>query len=96
MGVHGENNMYLLQAGKPSEAEGKRLSKLALRPGWLAQSIRVMDGDFTVESDKHALIDVILGLYGFTVICAKEGGGVQALIETDKDAVRLPQRARPT
>lgn len=42
--------------------EAPALTKLDAKPGWLAQSIRVMDGDFTVPSDKEQLVDIVLGL----------------------------------
>jgi hypothetical protein len=36
---------------------------------WVEQAAYVFEGDFSVEQDKHTLVDVILGLYGFMVIC---------------------------
>ena len=30
---------------------------------WYKESVRVFDGDFTVDSDKKALVDTVLGLW---------------------------------
>jgi len=75
------DDMYL------AETAHKGLTKLQSKEGWLAQSVRVFDGDFTVESDKYTLVNVILGLYGFTVVCGKDEGGLQALIDVDKEGI---------
>lgn len=85
MGVHGVYDMYLADSDKGG------LIKLDSKEGWLAQSIRVMDGNFTVESDKDTLVDVILGLYGFNVVCGKDEGDLQALIDLDKANI-FPER----
>ena len=50
MGVHGVYDMYL------ADSEKGGLIKLSSKEGWLAQSIRVMDGNFTVEADKDTLV----------------------------------------
>ena len=44
------------------------LVELAQKEGWLEASIKVMEGDFTVESDKEVLVDVMLGLFAFALI----------------------------
>ena len=85
MGIHGVEDMYLADSAHTG------LTKLSAKEGWLAQSIRVMDGSFTVEADKDTLVDVILGLYGFSIVCGKDEGGLQALINADKAAI-FPKR----
>jgi hypothetical protein len=44
------------------------LCPVSRRKGWLGDMINVMDADFTFESDKYVLVDIILGLYGFALI----------------------------
>lgn len=63
------------------------LIKLSSKPGWLSQSIKVMDGDFTVPEDRTQLVDVVLGLYAFTAVTGEDEGGLQQLIDDMKDAV---------
>jgi len=63
------------------------LTKLGAKPGWLSQSIRVMDGDFTVPEDKEQLVDVVLGLYAFTAVTGEDEGGLQHLIDDMKEVV---------
>ncbi len=67
MGVHGIEKMYLLE-----DVSQDQLVKLSSKPGWLEQSIRVMDGDFTVSSDRHVLVNVILGLYGLMILSGNQ------------------------
>ena len=67
------------------------LTKLEHRPHWLSQSIKVMDGDFTVPADKAQLVDVVLGLYAFTVVTGRDEGGLQHLIDQMKESV-FPQK----
>ena len=63
------------------------LTPLGSKPGWLSQSIRVMDGDFTVPDDRAQLVDVVLGLYAFTAVTGEDEGGLQHLIDHMKEAV---------
>jgi len=67
MGVHGVAHMYLL------ESAGRELVQLKEKRGWLKESIRVMDGSFTMESDKPKLVDAILGLYAFMKVSLVSG-----------------------
>jgi len=64
MGVCGVEHMYLLK-----DAQQETLLSLSEMEGWLESSTYVFEADFTVEEDKHTLVDVILGLYGFMLIC---------------------------
>ena len=70
-----------------STSSAAALTQLASKPGWLSQSIRVMDGDFTVPSDREQLVDVVLGLYAFTAVTGEDECGLQHLIENVKDSV---------
>jgi len=87
MGIHGAQNMYLLE-----EDSGQRnLSPLCERLEWFEQTVKVMEGSFTVERDKDTLVDVILGLYAFTLVCGHRSSAQQGLIQEHKHAV-FPER----
>lgn len=118
MAVCGVESMYLLQTGEGEPAEptviqqskedaGKaRLLKLSDMDGWLEQAVKVYGAEFSVEEDKHALVEVILGLYGFMLIehiMSKNDSAAQTAaghyssvwlaqqIESNKDNVFPPQ-----
>lgn len=66
MGICGVEHMYLLESTHQVE-----LVNLSEMSDWMANSSLVFGGDFTVEGDKYALVDVTLGLYGFVLICGE-------------------------
>lgn len=69
MGICGVQHMYLFESAKKTQ-----LLNLQDVEGWLENSTYVFGGDFTVESDKHTLVDVTLGLYGFMLMNEKDVG----------------------
>jgi hypothetical protein len=77
MAVCGVEHMYLLENSEQNE-----LVNLSEMSDWLENSSLVFGGDFTVESDKYTLVDVTLGLYGFMLICGKEGEEEPVLTKT--------------
>jgi len=60
LAMGGLSNAFLLRDGA--------LQPLASNPEWVRASVQVFHGDFTVDSDKLALVDVLLGLYGFSLL----------------------------
>lgn len=83
MGVCGVRNMYL--------GRGAELHRLSSMEGWLESSAFVFEGDFSVEADKHSLVDVILGLYGFMLICYhNDHSFTHASTSTSSDGPQLP------
>jgi len=59
MAINGAEQMYLFESG---------LTPLSERRRWIEESVNVFQGDFTHESDKALLVDVVLGLYGLAVV----------------------------
>jgi len=71
---------------------GTGMSLLANKRGWLQQAINVFDGDFSVEKDKELLVDVLVGLYGLTVMVHDDDEtGLMFLLEQNKSKV-FPQK----
>lgn len=63
----GTYNMFLFEG-----AERDKLKQIDRKQGWFEDMINVMSGDFSVDSDRWTLVDVILGLYGFALVCDKD------------------------
>jgi hypothetical protein len=61
----GVDNMYVFDGEE-------QLVSVEDKSGWFVDMINVLDGEFSVDSDKHMLVDVILGLYGFALICDRD------------------------
>jgi hypothetical protein len=72
----GVDNMYVFDG----ESD---LTLVEEKPGWFSDMVNVMDGDFSVENDKFMLVDVILGLYGFALMCDR-----QTPVQQSEDVVR--------
>jgi hypothetical protein len=58
MRVNSAERMYLMNTDKLDN----------LSSDWLDQAVYVFEGDFSFEKDKHAIVDVVLGLYAFMLI----------------------------
>lgn len=78
--------------------ESGELTTIQDRPGWVDDSVKVFDANFTCDADKHDLVDVVLGLYAYNILCAgklrskgKDGEGSQnvlsKLIETHRSSI---------
>jgi len=76
LAMGGIGNAFLI------EPEGLRA--MADEVDWLRDSVRVFDGDFTEPSDKEVLVDVLLGLYGFSLL--DESGRSNELVKLVKEA----------
>ncbi|EOD30154.1 hypothetical protein EMIHUDRAFT_449788 [Emiliania huxleyi CCMP1516] len=61
--INGTQQMYVYETS---------LARIAERRRWIEESVNVFQGDFTLESDKAHLVDVVLGLYGLAVVAAIE------------------------
>jgi len=59
--INGTQQMYVYETS---------LARIAERRRWIEESVNVFQGDFTLESDKAHLVDVVLGLYGLAVVAA--------------------------
>merc|ERR1719291_431498 len=57
--VHGMDHAFLYD----SSLEG-----LSTKPAWVSTAINVFSGNFSRESDKPLLVDIVLGLYGFAIL----------------------------
>ena len=60
--INGTQQMYVYETS---------LARIAERRRWIEESVNVFQGDFTLESDKAHLVDVVLGLYGLAVVVCK-------------------------
>lgn len=61
MAINGADDMYIFDAA---------LAPLSSRRRWIEESVNVFQGEFTHDSDKALLVDVVLGLYGLAVVAA--------------------------
>ena len=70
----------------------KGLTALSSTP-WYLDSIFVFEGDFTVEDDKYALVDVVIGMWAM-LMCVERKHDVLHLYElVEKDKARVfPER----
>jgi len=78
MAIHGLNCMFLCEA-----LDQPQLVPLRTREGWLADSVHVMDGNFTVMEDRQALVNVVLGLYALNLMLRATRG------QDEEDSTRL-------
>lgn len=69
----GLDNMYLLGA------DGE-MNVISDDPAWYTMACRVFEGDFTVEDDKHSLVDIIIGLW-YTALVDEAHGDSESLKE---------------
>mmetsp|Transcript_81678 Transcript_81678/g.221273 ORF Transcript_81678/g.221273 Transcript_81678/m.221273 type:complete len:821 (-) Transcript_81678:1114-3576(-) len=60
MTVGGLKDMYLYEDGN--------LEPLLDKPHWYTASVKVFEGDFTVESDKHTIVDPVMGLWYIALV----------------------------
>jgi hypothetical protein len=81
MTVGGLHDMYIHEDGK--------LQKIEDKPTWYGQSIRVFDGDFTVDSDRDCLVDTVMGLWYVALLNEKHADNreLKDLVEKDKERV---------
>lgn len=84
LSIAGQQNMYVYESGK--------LEPLSTVANWKTDSLAVFAGNFTVDADKEVLVDVILGLWGYSLL--NDGKEylqeVHRLVENQKNAV-FPQ-----
>ncbi|CAK0792791.1 unnamed protein product, partial [Prorocentrum cordatum] len=62
MTVGGLRDMYIY--------EGGNLEQLLDRPHWYEASVKVFEGDFTVEADKYNIVDPVMGLWYIALLNA--------------------------
>ena len=63
MTVGGLQNMFLFQGGEMIALDGERK--------WYTDSIRVFDGDFTVDADKKKIVDTSIGLWSQALVTTR-------------------------
>ena len=51
--------------------ENNDLHKLAETPEWIEESVNVFTGKFTCSADKNKLVDVVLALYAYCIVCGR-------------------------
>lgn len=66
MTANGTDCMY--HCGSEVVEDKLRLLPIADVSRWVERSIKVFSGDFTCESDKELLVDVVLGMYGLAYL----------------------------
>jgi len=49
---------------------------LSERKGWVDEAINVFEGNFTCNSDKPLLVDVVLGLFGYALLTQQAEGSI--------------------
>jgi len=64
MTIGGLENMYIFD---DAASEKHKLTPISHQDGWYYDSIHVMHGDFTVDSDKDKLVDTLLGLWSVSL-----------------------------
>jgi len=60
-------HMYLYERRGPE----KQLVPLTERKEWIEESVEVFSGTFTVPGDKERLVQMVLGLYAFSIACGR-------------------------
>ena len=73
--------------------DGEALKRISDSAHWYLDSIKVFDGDFTVASDKEALVDTLLGLWHDCLLNADSSASshkIFALIQEHKAQVFPP------
>ena len=60
------------------------------KPHRFNDALNVFGGNFTVESDKHALVDIVLGLYAFSFVLAMAQNNL--LMDSEDVGRRPPSR----
>jgi len=73
------------------EGDGQ-LQLLVDRPSWYEMSIKVFEGDFTVEADKHTLVEPVMGLWYMSLLNENHADNafLKELVHEHKEAV-FPQ-----
>jgi len=73
------------------EGDGQ-LQLLEDKQSWYKESIKVFEGDFTVDADKHSLVDPVMGLWYMSLVNENHEhmGFLKKLVEEHKEAV-FPQ-----
>lgn len=81
MTVGGLHDMYLHEDGK--------LQKIEDKPDWYEMSIKVFEGDFTVDDDKWNLVDTVMGLWYVALLNESHMNNtlLKELVEKNKDTV---------
>jgi len=49
--------------------EKGEMSKIDKSEKWIEESVKVFEGNFTCPNDKLKLVDVVLGLYAYSILC---------------------------
>ena len=79
------------QEGSQERASTSTIRMLAHRRAWYRDSIRVYQGNFTVDADKSKLVDTMLSFWGYLLKNRHSSGGHQELyelVEEHKEEVR--------
>jgi hypothetical protein len=81
MTIGGLHDMYI--------HEGGQLVKIEDKPNWYLQSIKVFQGDFTVEADKYKLVDTVMGLWYVALLNESHADNslLKKLVQENKDEV---------
>jgi len=69
------------QEGSQERASTSTIRMLAHRRAWYRDSIRVYQGNFTVDADKSKLVDTMLSFWGYLLKNRHSSGGHQELYE---------------
>ncbi len=91
-GVKGEVPIYILGRGKE-----QGLETIDLQDEWCREAILVFEGDFTVASDKEALVTTVLGLWALALQHRDHSDRLKqlhALVQEMHDRVFPPQLFR--
>ncbi|CAK0800331.1 unnamed protein product [Prorocentrum cordatum] len=75
--------------------EGGNLEPISDKAHWYTASVKVFEGDFTVASDKHRIVDIVLGLWYVALVNSKREGSDQMmlkdLVDQNKESVFPPE-----